>query len=91
MIESADEVPGAGGLSRAMKEEFAQARYPAFFRDASPPEARAVEIRIMPMERQGNAGPAGPFTLMETSDGKRVARRPGTAFPGPGRSTHVSR
>ncbi|GAB3112904.1 helix-turn-helix transcriptional regulator [Streptomyces calidiresistens] len=166
LIESADEVLGAGGLLRAMKEELAQARYPAFFRDAARLEARAVEIhvyacqavpgllqteeyaravfgmmrpplphevieervvarmerqahisdrrpplmsfvldesilrrpiggsgvlreqverllqvgrrreveiQIMPMERQENAGLAGPFTLMETSDGKRVA------------------
>jgi transcriptional regulator with XRE-family HTH domain len=45
LIDKADEVLGAGGILRAMKEEVARARYPAFFRDAARLEAEAVELQ----------------------------------------------
>ncbi|WP_431773158.1 helix-turn-helix domain-containing protein [Streptomyces cucumeris] len=44
LIDKADDVLGAGGLLKAMKEEAALARYPAFFRDAARLEAEAVEL-----------------------------------------------
>ncbi|WP_435242806.1 helix-turn-helix domain-containing protein [Streptomyces cucumeris] len=44
LIDKADDVLGAGGLLKAMKEEAALARYPAFFRDAARIEAEAVEV-----------------------------------------------
>ncbi|OEU96559.1 helix-turn-helix domain-containing protein [Streptomyces oceani] len=34
---------------------------------------RNVEIQIMPMERSEHAGLAGPFTLIETQEGRRIA------------------
>lgn len=34
---------------------------------------RNVEIQVMPMEREDHAGLAGPFTLIETRDGRRIA------------------
>ncbi|GLJ88234.1 transcriptional regulator [Streptomyces poonensis] len=36
-------------------------------------EKRNVVIQVMPSSRQEHAGLAGPFTLMETKDGRRVA------------------
>ncbi|WP_329523586.1 helix-turn-helix domain-containing protein [Streptomyces griseoaurantiacus] len=45
LIDKADEVLNAGGVLRAMKEEVARARYPAFFRDAARLEAEAVELQ----------------------------------------------
>ncbi|MFE2024441.1 helix-turn-helix domain-containing protein [Streptomyces hygroscopicus] len=36
-------------------------------------QARNVEIQVMPMRRGEHAGLAGPFTLMETQDGRRIA------------------
>ncbi|KIE25824.1 DNA-binding protein [Streptomyces sp. MUSC 125] len=36
-------------------------------------EKRNVEIQVMPLSRQENAGLAGPFTLMEMKDGRRIA------------------
>ncbi|GGV35198.1 hypothetical protein GCM10010277_20880 [Streptomyces longisporoflavus] len=45
LIDRADEVLNAGGVLRAMKEEVARARYPAFFRDAARLEAEAVELQ----------------------------------------------
>lgn len=36
-------------------------------------EKRNVEIQVMPLSRQEHAGLAGPFTLMETKDGRRIA------------------
>jgi transcriptional regulator with XRE-family HTH domain len=165
-IDLADEVLDAGGVLGELKEEVAQAQYPAFFRDAARLESEAVElhvyanqvvpgllqtdsyatavfrmmrpplddatveqrvagrlarqaffsrrpaplatfvidesvlrrpvggrtvlrdqlehllaaaprrtvdIQIMPLGREENAGLAGPFTLMETGDGRRIA------------------
>ncbi|MEU3195187.1 helix-turn-helix transcriptional regulator [Streptomyces sp. NPDC006996] len=46
LIDKADEVLDAGGVLRAMKEEVARARYPAFFRDAARLEAEAVELHV---------------------------------------------
>ncbi|MEV5932673.1 helix-turn-helix transcriptional regulator [Streptomyces sp. NPDC052079] len=46
LIDNADEVLDAGGVLRAMKEEVARARYPAFFRDAARLEAEAVELQV---------------------------------------------
>lgn len=34
---------------------------------------RAVEIQVMPLDSEENAGLAGPFTVMETSKGHRIA------------------
>ncbi|MFH8839370.1 helix-turn-helix domain-containing protein [Streptomyces sp. NPDC017868] len=34
---------------------------------------RNVEIQVMPLEREEHAGLAGPFTLMETKEGRRVS------------------
>nr|WP_245984184.1 helix-turn-helix transcriptional regulator [Streptomyces tateyamensis] len=36
-------------------------------------QRRTVEIQVMPLSRPQNAGLAGPFTLIETKDGRRVA------------------
>ncbi|MCX5245601.1 helix-turn-helix domain-containing protein [Streptomyces sp. NBC_00201] len=36
-------------------------------------ERRNVEIQMMPLSRQEHAGLAGPFTLMEMKDGRRIA------------------
>ncbi|MCP9946696.1 helix-turn-helix domain-containing protein [Streptomyces somaliensis] len=36
-------------------------------------EKRNVEIQVMPLCRQQHAGLAGPFTLMEVRDGRRIA------------------
>ncbi|UKZ09053.1 helix-turn-helix domain-containing protein [Streptomyces viridifaciens] len=36
-------------------------------------QQRNVEIQVMPLHRQQNAGLAGPFTLIETKDGRRIA------------------
>ncbi|MFJ6656793.1 helix-turn-helix domain-containing protein [Streptomyces sp. NPDC091377] len=36
-------------------------------------QARNVDIQVMPMRRGEHAGLAGPFTLMETKDGRRIA------------------
>ncbi|WP_327666852.1 helix-turn-helix domain-containing protein [Streptomyces sp. NBC_00485] len=36
-------------------------------------EKRNVEIQMMPLSRQEHAGLAGPFTLMEMKDGRRIA------------------
>ncbi|MGO4753043.1 Scr1 family TA system antitoxin-like transcriptional regulator, partial [Streptomyces sp. 2MCAF27] len=46
LVDKADEVLDAGGVLSAMKEELAQARYPAFFRDAARLEAVAAEVQI---------------------------------------------
>ncbi|MDT0544504.1 helix-turn-helix domain-containing protein [Streptomyces lonegramiae] len=45
LVDKADEVLDAGGVLTAMKEELAQARYPAFFRDAARLEAVAAEVQ----------------------------------------------
>ncbi|MFF0299816.1 helix-turn-helix domain-containing protein [Streptomyces sp. NPDC004562] len=34
---------------------------------------RNVEIQVMPLDREENAGMAGPFTLIETKEGRRIA------------------
>ncbi|MEU1804036.1 helix-turn-helix transcriptional regulator [Streptomyces sp. NPDC019937] len=44
LIDKADEVLGARGLLKAMKERVALERYPAFFRDAAEIEKEAVEL-----------------------------------------------
>ncbi|WP_063732102.1 helix-turn-helix domain-containing protein [Streptomyces sp. RTd22] len=44
MIDKLDEVLGAGGLLKAMKEQVALARYPAFFRDVAEIEKEAAEL-----------------------------------------------
>ncbi|MFJ7047366.1 helix-turn-helix domain-containing protein [Streptomyces sp. NPDC101112] len=36
-------------------------------------QKRTVDVQIMPLDREENAGLAGPFTLIETSDGRRIA------------------
>ncbi|MGW1927832.1 helix-turn-helix domain-containing protein [Streptomyces sp. NPDC001919] len=36
-------------------------------------ERRNVEIQVMPLVREEHAGLAGPFTLMETKDGRRIS------------------
>ncbi|WNZ12072.1 helix-turn-helix transcriptional regulator [Streptomyces sp. 11x1] len=36
-------------------------------------EKRTIVIQVMPLSRQEHAGLAGPFTLMETKDGRRMA------------------
>ncbi|WP_430477510.1 helix-turn-helix domain-containing protein [Streptomyces sp. P11-1] len=46
LIDKADKVLDAGGVLRAMKEEVARARFPAFFRDAARLEAEAVELHV---------------------------------------------
>jgi transcriptional regulator with XRE-family HTH domain len=35
--------------------------------------ARNVDVQVMPLRREEHAGLAGPFTLMETRDGRRIA------------------
>ncbi|MFD6889240.1 helix-turn-helix domain-containing protein [Streptomyces sp. NPDC059957] len=45
-IDQADEVLGARGILKEMKEEVARAQYPAFFRDAARSEAGAVELHV---------------------------------------------
>ncbi|WP_425473719.1 Scr1 family TA system antitoxin-like transcriptional regulator [Streptomyces tailanensis] len=32
-----------------------------------------MEIQVMPFDREENAGMAGPFTLIETKEGRRIA------------------
>ncbi len=34
---------------------------------------RTVEVQVMPLDSEENAGLAGPFTLIETSEGRRIA------------------
>jgi transcriptional regulator with XRE-family HTH domain len=36
-------------------------------------QRRNVEIQVMPLSREEHAGLAGPFTLMETREGRRIA------------------
>ncbi|MFE1750956.1 helix-turn-helix domain-containing protein [Streptomyces anandii] len=36
-------------------------------------ERRNIEIQVMPLDREENAGMAGPFTLIETKVGRRIA------------------
>ncbi|MFF4544385.1 helix-turn-helix domain-containing protein [Streptomyces sp. NPDC001406] len=36
-------------------------------------QRRNIEIQVMPTEREEHAGLAGPFTLIETRDGRRIA------------------
>ncbi|MGW4895128.1 helix-turn-helix domain-containing protein [Kitasatospora sp. NPDC004240] len=36
-------------------------------------QQRNIEVQIMPLQRAQNAGLAGPFTLFETRDGRRIA------------------
>ncbi|MFD7867399.1 helix-turn-helix domain-containing protein [Streptomyces sp. NPDC059783] len=36
-------------------------------------QSRNVEIQVMPLDREEHAGLAGPFTLMELKDGRRIA------------------
>ncbi|MFD5463204.1 Scr1 family TA system antitoxin-like transcriptional regulator [Kitasatospora sp. NPDC127059] len=36
-------------------------------------QQRNVEVQVMPLQRVQNAGLAGPFTLIETKDGRRIA------------------
>lgn len=36
-------------------------------------QERTVDVQIMPLDREENAGLAGPFTLIETGDGRRIA------------------
>ena len=36
-------------------------------------QRRTVEIQVMPLDREENAGLAGPFTLIETKAGRRIA------------------
>lgn len=45
-IDRADEVLGAGGVLKTLKEEMARAQYPAFFRDAARLEARAIALSV---------------------------------------------
>ncbi|MBB1254588.1 helix-turn-helix domain-containing protein [Streptomyces sp. OF3] len=36
-------------------------------------DQRNVEVQVMPLDREENAGMAGPFTLIETKEGRRIA------------------
>ncbi|MFE7264284.1 helix-turn-helix domain-containing protein [Streptomyces sp. NPDC057592] len=36
-------------------------------------QVRNIEIQVMPLDREEHAGLAGPFTLMEMKDGRRIA------------------
>ncbi|MEU8674417.1 helix-turn-helix transcriptional regulator [Streptomyces sp. NPDC048560] len=36
-------------------------------------QLRTVEIQVMPLDREENAGMAGPFSLIETKQGRRIA------------------
>lgn len=45
-IDRADEVLGAGGMLKVLKEELARAQYPAFFRDAARKEAGATALSV---------------------------------------------
>ncbi|WP_369359038.1 helix-turn-helix domain-containing protein [Streptomyces sp. cg2] len=36
-------------------------------------QKKTVEIQVMPLSREENSGLAGPFTLIETKDGRRIA------------------
>ncbi|WMX48771.1 helix-turn-helix transcriptional regulator [Streptomyces roseicoloratus] len=36
-------------------------------------QSRNIEIQVMPLDREEHAGLAGPFTLMELKDGRRIA------------------
>ncbi|OSP25914.1 transcriptional regulator [Streptomyces sp. 13-12-16] len=45
-IDKADEVLGAGGVLRALKEEVGRAQYPAYFRDAAGLEAKATSLNL---------------------------------------------
>lgn len=45
-IDRADEVLGAGGVLKALKEEVARAQYPAFFRDMARLEAKAIGLYV---------------------------------------------
>ncbi|MFJ8078170.1 helix-turn-helix domain-containing protein [Streptomyces sp. NPDC096176] len=45
-IDQADELLGARGVLKEMKEEVARAQFPAFFRDAAKLEAEAVELHV---------------------------------------------
>lgn len=45
-IDKADDVLGARGILKEMKEEVARAQYPAFFRDAARLETAAVELHV---------------------------------------------
>ncbi|WP_093837321.1 helix-turn-helix domain-containing protein [Streptomyces aidingensis] len=36
-------------------------------------QRRTVEVQVMPLRSRENAGLAGPFTLMETKEGRRIA------------------
>lgn len=45
-IDRADEVLGAGGVLKALKEELGRAQYPAFFRDMARLEAEAVGLCV---------------------------------------------
>ncbi|WKV76110.1 helix-turn-helix domain-containing protein [Streptomyces sp. PCS3-D2] len=45
-IDQADELLGARGILREMKEEVARAQYPAFFRGAAKLEKEAVELHV---------------------------------------------
>lgn len=45
-IDQADEVLGARGILKEMKEEVARAQYPAFFRGAAKLEKEAVELHV---------------------------------------------
>lgn len=45
-IDQADELLGARGILKEMKEEVARAQYPAFFRGAAKLEKEAVELHV---------------------------------------------
>lgn len=36
-------------------------------------QPRNVQIQVMPLDREENAGMAGPFTLIERKEGRRIA------------------
>lgn len=70
-IDQADDLLNAGGVLKAGKEGVARAQYPAFFRDAARLEADAVVLHVY--ANQVVPGLFGPFTLIETRDGRRIA------------------
>ncbi|MFE1433003.1 MULTISPECIES: helix-turn-helix domain-containing protein [Streptomyces] len=68
-IDLADEVLDAGGVLGELKEEVAQAQYPAFFRDAARLESEAVELhvyanQVVPGLLQTNSYATAVFRMM---------------------------
>ncbi|WP_322741171.1 Scr1 family TA system antitoxin-like transcriptional regulator [Streptomyces hygroscopicus] len=65
-IARADEVLGAHGVLLELAEEMGRAQCPAFFRGAA-------RIQVVPHDLEEHAALGGPFTLIETMKGRRIA------------------